>query len=230
MMVSTPQPPPEWASADAYLFDIDGTLLNTRDAVQYFAFRNAVRHYFGIEGSIEGVHVHGNTDIGILRAVLRRAGIADAEFEAKLPHLVTSMCEEVIQNAKDIRVELCPSVRDLLLRLHQGGKLMGIVSGNLEAIGWAKVQAAGLRDYFAFGSFSDRRELRETIFQYGIDEAKRRLGANASVIVIGDTPSDVAAAKKVGVPIVSVATGIYPREELHALRPDYCVSCCTELL
>lgn len=229
-MVSTPQPLPAWATAEAYLFDIDGTLLNTRDAVQYFAFRNAVRHFFGIEGSIEGVHVHGNTDVGILRAVLRRAGIDDAEFEAKLPHIISHMCDEVRRNSADIRVELCPSVRDLLARLHAAGRLLGIVSGNLETIGWEKVNAAGLGEYFAFGSFSDHREFREQIFEHGIAEAKRRLGERTSVIVVGDTPSDISAAKKLGVPIVSVATGIYPREELHALQPDYCVSCCTELL
>ena len=32
-----------WDAADAYLFDIDGTLLNSRDAVHYFSFRNALR-------------------------------------------------------------------------------------------------------------------------------------------------------------------------------------------
>jgi len=57
-----------WDSADAFLFDIDGTLLNSGDAVHYFAFRNAIRDVLGIEASIEGVPVHGNTDVGILRA------------------------------------------------------------------------------------------------------------------------------------------------------------------
>lgn len=221
---------PAWAIADAYLFDIDGTLLNSRDGVHYFAFRNTLRHFFDIDGTIDGVPVHGNTDLGILRAVLRREGIADGNFEAKLPALIRHMCDEVQRNASGIRVELCPSVPELLERLHSAGKLLGIVSGNLEAIGWAKLERAGLRHYFSFGSFSDQHELRENIFQHGIEEARRRLGASASIVVIGDTPSDVSAARKVGVPIVSVATGIFPREELHALGPDWCVACCTELL
>lgn len=229
-MASTPQALPAWATADAYLFDIDGTLLNVRDAVQYFAFRNAVQHFFGIEGTIDGVHVHGNTDVGILRAVLRRAGIEDRDFDSKLPLIVAYMCDEVQRNAADIRVELCPAIPELLARLHAAGKLLGIVSGNLETIGWAKLKAAGLRDYFDFGSFSDTRELRENIFDNGIAEARKRLGEKASVIVVGDTPSDIAAARKVGVPIVSVATGNFGREELNALGPDICVSCCTELL
>ncbi len=221
---------PPWALADAYLFDIDGTLLNTRDGVHYYAFRNTLRRFFNIDGTIDGVPVHGNTDLGILRAVLQREGIAGAEFEAKLPVVIRHMCDEVQRNAAQIRVEICPSIPELLARLRGAGKLLGIVSGNLETIGWAKLEAAGLSRYFYFGSFSDSRELREHIFQHGIDEARRILGADASVMVVGDTPSDILAARKVGIPIVSVATGIFPRDELSSLAPDYCVSCCTELL
>jgi phosphoglycolate phosphatase len=219
-----------FSQADAYLFDIDGTLLNTRDGVHYFAFRNAMRAVFGIDGAIDGVPVHGSTDLGILRAVLARAGIASQEFERKLPELIRHMCDEVRRNAADIRVELCPSIRDLLESLDRGGKLLGVVSGNLEPIGWAKIEAAGLRQYFAFGSFSDHHEQREEIFRHGIAEARHRLGADARVCVVGDTPSDIAAARVVGVPIVAVATGIFPQDQLSGLHPDLCLSCCTELL
>ena len=77
----TTQNLPAWATADAYLFDIDGTLLNGRDAVQYFAFRHAVREIFGRDATIDGVLVHGNTDVGILRAVLGREGVTDATHD-----------------------------------------------------------------------------------------------------------------------------------------------------
>ncbi|MGI9102360.1 MAG: HAD family hydrolase [Terriglobales bacterium] len=219
-----------WSSADAYLFDIDGTLLNTRDGVHYYAFRNALRELFGIEGTIDGVPVHGNTDPGILRAVLERAGITGDEFERKLPLLTRHMCDEVRRNAAAIRVELCPSIPDLVSSLHAAGKLLGVVSGNLEPIGWAKIEAAKLRGYFAFGSFSDHNEKREDIFRHGIAEARQRLGRDAAVCIVGDTPSDIAAARTVGAPIIAVATGIFPREQLLALGPTLCVSCCTELL
>jgi phosphoglycolate phosphatase-like HAD superfamily hydrolase len=219
-----------WSQADAYLFDIDGTLLNTRDGVHYYAFRNALRALFGIEGTIDGVPVHGNTDLGILRAVLERAGVPGEEFERRLPELMRHMCDEVRRNAGDIRVQLCPSIRELLEWLERRGKLLGVVSGNLEPIGWAKIEAAGLRRYFAFGSFSDQREQREAIFRHGIAEARRLRGADASVCIFGDTPSDIAAARAVGVSIVAVATGIFALDQLRPLGASLCVSCCTELL
>ena len=221
---------PAWATADAYLFDIDGTLLNGRDAVQYFAFRHAVRETFGLDATIDGVLVHGNTDVGILRAVLRREGVQDTEFDARLPQLVSAMCHHVQRNQADIDVDICPSIPGLLERLRDAGKILGVASGNLETIGWAKIQAAGLRDFFRFGAFSDRQELRENIFRDGIQKARAIAGENATVMVVGDTPSDIQAAKRAGVPVVSVATGKFSREELSALGPDLCVACCTELL
>ncbi len=219
-----------WRSADAYLFDIDGTLLNARDGVHYHAFHHAVQKLFGVNSHIDGVPVHGNTDIGILRAVLRREGLSDAEFEPRLPEAIAHMCAEVRQNAAAIRPELCPSVREMLERLRAAGKLLGVVSGNLEPIGWTKLEVAGLRAYFALGCFSDRHELRADIVRQGVQEVQRRLGANAQACIVGDTPSDIQAAQEVGLPIIAVATGIYPAEALTTLAPDVCVGCCTELL
>jgi phosphoglycolate phosphatase-like HAD superfamily hydrolase len=219
----------DFFSADAYLFDIDGTLLNTRDAIHYFAFRNALQEVFGFEATIDGVPVHGNTDTGILRAVCRLRGVADEDFERELPRIISMMSDEVSGKTSEIRVDLCPSITDLLARLHNAGKLIGVVTGNFEEIGWAKLSASGLRKFFAFGSFSNHAERRADIFRNGLAQVRRRLGPTAATYVVGDTPSDVHAAKEVGLPILAVATGIYPTSELQALNPDLCLSCCSEL-
>lgn len=225
---------PGWTTADAYLFDIDGTLLNTRDSVHYHAFHHAVRAVFGVRSHIDGVPVHGNTDIGILRAVLRREGVSGQDFERLLPRALEYMCAEVQQKSAEIKTELCPSVADLLHKLHAGGKLLGIVSGNLERIGWLKLDAAAIRRFFAFGCFSDqnglRNELREEIFRQGLIQARQRLSRDASVCVVGDTPADINAARMLGIPVIAVATGIYDVNALRAAGPDACVSCCTDLL
>jgi phosphoglycolate phosphatase len=216
-------------SASAYLFDIDGTLLNTRDAIHYFAFRNALKKIWGFDATIDGVPVHGNTDIGILRAVCRLQGVSDADFEQHLPEIVEMMSAEVASRKTEIHADICPSIPQLLAELKRLGKLIGIVTGNFERIGWAKLEATGLRPYFAFGSFSDCTELRSDIFRNGLAEVARRLGPDATTFVVGDTPSDIRAGKEVGVPIISVATGIYPQHELQALGPDVCLSCCSDL-
>jgi phosphoglycolate phosphatase len=219
-----------WDAADAYLFDIDGTLLNSRDGVHYNAFQNAVRRFFGVPPNFDRVPLHGNTDPGIIRAVLRQSGIADAAVDAKLAPMMAAMCAEAEQNAAKMRPELCPSVEELVRRLAAAGKLLALASGNLETIAWKKLEASGLRPFFAFGSFSDHRELRADIIRWGVDEARRRLGDTAAVYVVGDTPSDIQAARAAAVPVIAVATGIFSLQELQSHQPDLCISCCTELL
>lgn len=219
-----------WDAADAFLFDIDGTLLNSRDAVHYFAFQSAVRAVLNIDTSIEGVHVHGNTDPGIVRAVLRRAGLDNDAIDAHMPQIVAHMCTEVERNQDQLSPERCPSIPDLLVHLQGRGKLLGTASGNLETLGWLKLEKAGLRPQFAFGSFSFPRESRADIFQHGVNLARRHLARHASVTAVGDTPSDIEAARAIGIPVIVLATGIFSFAELKARDPDACFGCGTDLL
>lgn len=226
-----PSFPFNWRAYDAYLFDIDGTLLNTRDGVHYNSFHTALREVYGCEGRIDDVPVHGNTDIGILRAALKHHGsLGDGEFERKLPQALAMMRAEVERNADRIRPELCPSINELLATLHADGKLVGVVTGNLERIGWTKLERAGIRKFFDFGSFSDAREKREDIFRHGAEQARRLRGPATTVCFVGDTPADIRAAASIGMPVIAVATGIYSREQLAALAPQICVGTLRELL
>jgi len=219
-----------WDAADAYLFDIDGTLLNSRDAVHYFAFQHAMRQVLGIEASIEGVPVHGNTDIGILRAVLHRAGMNDAVIDSHMPQIIEQMTAEVRRNSEQLNPELCPSILELITHLQARGKLLGAASGNLETVGWLKLEKAGIKQMFAFGSFSFPREARADIFKHGIAMARERLGREATVTVVGDTPADIQAARAVDAPVIILATGIFSFAELKACGPDACFACATDLL
>lgn len=219
-----------WNGADAYLFDIDGTLLNSRDAVHYHAFRDAVRSVCGIEAGIDGVPVHGSTDPCILRAVLRRAGLSDQLISARLPQIVEQMCTAVESNREQLAPELCPSITELLARLQEQDKLLGAASGNLEPIGWAKLERAGLKAMFIFGTFSWPRETRAEIFSHGVLLARQRLGPAATVCVVGDTPSDIQAARAAGIPVIAVATGIYSFAQLLACSPDACLNSASDLL
>ena len=219
-----------WIEADAYLFDIDGTLLNAHGGTHMNAFHVALERVLGLQGTLHGLPVHGNTDIGILRAFVRRARFSEADFENRLPELLQLMRAEVDRNRHLMRAEVCPSVPELVKTLAARSKLLGVASGNLESIGWLKIEAVRLREYFAFGAFSDEFELRSEIFADAVRQARERLGPRASVCVVGDTPSDVQAARAIGIPVVAVATGIFPLEALQNEQPDLCLPCCTDLL
>jgi len=225
-----PSPPFHWRQFDAYLFDIDGTLANTTGGVHYNSFHTALRQVYGCEGSIDAVPVHGNTDIGILRAALEYHGHLPDNFEALLPRAQEMMCAEVARNAAGLQVELCPGIVELLQLLRAEGKLLGVVTGNLEQIGRRKLERGGLRPFFQFGSFSDRCEKREDIFRQGIELARQIRGPETSVCFVGDTPSDVRAAAQLRAPVIAVATGIYSHAELAKESPTFCIASCAELL
>jgi phosphoglycolate phosphatase len=225
-----PGAPFDWRKFDAYLFDIDGTLANTRGGVHYNSFHTALREVYGCNGRIDSVPVHGNTDIGILRAALEHHGQLPENFEELLPRAEEVMRAEVARNAAGLDVELCPGIPELLRRLKSEGKLIGVVTGNLELIGWRKLECGGVRQFFDFGSFSDTRERREDIFRHGIALARQLRGPATSVCFIGDTPADIYAAAALGAPVIAVATGIYSQEELAREAPPLCIATCEDLL
>lgn len=216
--------------ADAYVFDIDGTLLVTQDLVHWNALHQAMLEAYGVDTTIEGIPYHGMTDLSILRAALARAGISNEAFEAGLSVALEVVCREVAANQQKIAPRVCPGIRGLLERLQRREALLGVASGNLETVGWHKIEAAGLRHYFSFGFFSDHSERRADIFRNAIGHTTSVLGMKTRVCFVGDTPSDVQAAKQTGALIVSVASGTFTHAELSAHSPDLCLNSCADLV
>jgi phosphoglycolate phosphatase len=219
-----------WMNADAYLFDIDGTLLITRDRVHRNALHQAMREAYGVDTTIDGIAYHGKTDLGILRAALERVGVSSDRFDANLSAALDVVCREVSANANRVAPTVCAAIPEVLAELKAAGKLLGLASGNLESVGWLKVEAAGLKEFFSFGCFSDLYENRADIFRRGVSEVRRRMGESARVYFIGDTPEDIKAARSANSTIVAVCTGIFKADELAGYDPDACVGSCAELL
>jgi phosphoglycolate phosphatase len=219
-----------WYSDDAYLFDIDGTLLRCYDRTHRYALHRAMRDVYGVETTIDGIAYHGKTDLGILRAALERVGVTSAVIDDRMAEALAVTRRHAADNANLFTPTIMPGIPEILESLRSHGKLLGICSGNLESIGWVKVRAAGLVDYFEFGCFADYYELRECVFENGLREVRRLHGPESTVCFVGDTPEDVRAARAVGAHIIAVGTGVYPVAELAAQQPDACISSCAELL
>ncbi|PYV49758.1 MAG: hypothetical protein DMG94_00135 [Acidobacteria bacterium] len=196
--------------ADAYFFDIDGTLLVTRDLVQWNALHQAMLEVFGVDTTIEGLPYHGKTDVAILRAAVARCGVTPSIFDAGIEQMLAV-----------VRREAQLSLRN---------KLLGVASGNLEAVGWSKLTSAGLRKFFAMGSFGDACELRTAIFDNAVAMARKLIGSGCTVCFIGDTPDDILAARYVNAKVVAVSTGTFEVPELLRLNPDACCRSCADLL
>ena len=216
--------------ADAFVFDIDGTLLVTRDLVHWNGIHQAMLEVYGVDTTIKGLPYHGKTDVGILRMALERCGISSEQFEKGLAAALAVVCREVSANHYGIVADVCPAIPELLARLRHRGKLLGVASGNLGIVGWHKINAAGLREFFSFASFGDFCESRAMIFERATTEVKRRLGENAKTCFIGDTPEDIRAARHAQAQIIAVSTGTFDLQELANLKPDLCCTSCSEIL
>lgn len=221
--------PRPWDAFDAYLFDIDGTLIHCQDAVHYFGFCTALRLLSGRDLNLDDVIAHGNTDIGILRDAVTLAGIPEDQWRPRLADACNQMCCYVDQNRARIRARVLPGVRRILPHLKRRGAVIGVATGNLETIGSIKLERARILDHFDFGAFSDGLEHRSDVYQHGIELARRIAGAHATICAIGDTPADVRAARDHGLSIIAVGTGIHSRDELSAAQPDLCLSSLDEL-
>lgn len=222
--------PRPWDAFDAYLFDIDGTLINCRDAVHYFAFCAALKSLSGRDLNLDGVTAHGNTDIGILRDALALAGVPESRWRPLLTEACGALCAYVHAHRKEMCVEAIPGVREVLHHLRSRGAVLGIATGNLKGIGSLKLQSCGLLELFHFHAFSDEFEYRPDVYRDALARARSAAGEHACVCAVGDTPADIRAARDHRISVIAVATGIHPVPELAAEQPDLCVSSLRELV
>jgi len=215
-----------WDAQDAYLFDIDGTLLRSRDRIHVDSFASSVRQVTGFEISLSGVVLHGGTDTAILREAFAQAGVPVEAWEPQVAAILEAMRQAVVRQRSEMDLRMMPAVRETLAHLAEKGALLGLATGNLELIGWTKVEEVGLREWFRFGGFSDHFSVRSEMVAHAVSKARELLGnkPGASVCVVGDTPRDIEAARANGLPVIAVATGNYSFEELAALEPDVCTA------
>jgi phosphoglycolate phosphatase len=220
----------EWDAQDAYLFDIDGTLLRSSDSVHLDSFAASVRHITGFEISLAGILLAGSTDTVILREACRQAAVPTELVEENLEAILEAMCAGVAERRHEIRVECMPGVEDALRHLAARNKLLGVATGNLEMIGWIKVENAGLREWFRFGGFSDQFPVRAELIAHAARKARDLIGSDARICVVGDTPRDIEAARANSLTLIAVATGRYTFDRLMQDRPDACATSLSDLM
>lgn len=208
------------------LFDIDGTLIRRAGPHHREALTEAVRSVTGIAASLDAIPTHGMLDRDLVRAMLGAAGADPELIESCMPHIV-SEAQRLYECARpDLRRKLCPGVRTVLRRLHAARVPLGLVTGNLTAIGWKKMEHAGLLRYFRFGAFAEQASTRGELVAIALTKARRAgwLGSDTTVSLIGDHPNDIRAAKLNRIRSVAVATGNVPRSRLVAHSPDVLLS------
>lgn len=207
------------------LFDIDGTLLRRAGPHHRQALEDAVFRVTGQRVSTDSIPVAGMLDRDILRLMMQSAGLRTGQIRAALPEIVVRAQSLYVRRCPDLRARVCPGVRAVLARLSRRALPLGLVTGNLSRIGWTKMRRAGLSQHFRFGAFAEQGPTRTALARLAVVEARRRrwVDRDALVVLIGDHPNDVEAARANGLRSVAVATGVVPLEELALSSPDILV-------
>lgn len=208
------------------LFDIDGTLMRGAGKPHKDALVEGIRRVTGRSTTLDGVATAGALDRDLIAVMLRAAGESERRIRSVLTEVVRECEQSYVANcAADLSPYLCRDVRQILEALKSRGAVLGLVTGNLSAIGWRKIELAGLRPYFSVGAFAGDGRTRARLAQVAAQRARRTGLVNRSsrISLIGDHANDVAAAKANGFQSVAVASGVLSRAELAESRPDILV-------
>lgn len=210
------------------LWDIDGTLLHSR---RHGAFREymapALMRVFGTAGRLDELVVSGMTDLQIFTEALQDEGITAEQIRGRLPELTALFLGGMERMAAEGELfRALPGARAALEALeHEPRYLNSLLTGNVEPAARLKLRLVGLEDFFrlpgAFGELShDRRDLPAV----ARERISRQLGRDldpGQLVVIGDTPNDIACARHFGARAVAVATGrSHTPDDLLRHSPD----------
>ncbi|MCY3832857.1 MAG: haloacid dehalogenase-like hydrolase [Chloroflexi bacterium] len=207
------------------LFDIDGTLLISR-GIGREAKRRAMLECFGRTGDLDNHVFGGKTDWGIAAELLAPYGITSAEVGRAMPGYEALMARHMREIRGDYRADALPQALELVCALRdREDALVGLVTGNTGKTAAIKLEMAGFDpEWFAVGAFGHESAERAHLTRLALARAQEIAGRAfkaADVIVIGDTPADIEAARAIDAVAVAVCTGYVSREELSCSDPDF---------
>ena len=202
------------------LFDIDGTLIAAHGAGRR-AFERALLDVFGMEEGLGSIQLDGKTDPMILDEAFLAIGRGPAS-EAEREQMFASYLAHLPVELDRGHYEVLPGVERALAHFEARGAAIGLATGNLEGGARHKLLRSDLWRRFAFGGYGSDAHAREDLVRVGIERGRKhaRLGVEAEVWVIGDTPRDIAAAHAAGARAVGVATGSYDTAALASAGAD----------
>jgi phosphoglycolate phosphatase-like HAD superfamily hydrolase len=212
------------------LFDIDGTILRTEGAGRR-AMERALGQVFGTAGEPR-YRYDGKTDQQIVRELMRDAGFDDAIIDSRMGEVIVTYVRELHDELRvgADRVRCYAGVLQLLEALEgRADRVIGLLTGNVEPGAFAKLAAAGIAgSRFRVNAFGSDHEERAELPAIALLRARDALAAELSgdrLVLIGDTPSDIACGRGVGARAIAVATGNYSVADLsshgpHAAFPD----------
>ena len=202
------------------LFDVDHTLMVDNDA-HWIAYMDAFKKVYDVKLPKEFPPWHGYTDLQIIYSLMDMYKLP--RDESKALEIVHAIVESfLMQNLSGSK--LLVGVEEVLIELkNHHDVIIGLVTGNIEAVAYAKLRHLRIDEYFILGGFGGTSAIRYELVLDAMKKAEDRFGKidKSNVFVVGDTSGDIAAARGAGSKVVSVCTGFESMEILKSKNPDY---------
>jgi phosphoglycolate phosphatase len=204
------------------LFDIDGTILLTAGAGRR-AIVAALAEAVGPMPAFERIRFDGKTDPQIVAEMLEAAG----QPEPREPARVRALCERYVDflaqelERPTTRTTVMPGVHALLERLEaEPGVVLGLLTGNIAQGAALKLRSGGIApERFRVGAYGSDAAHRPDLPPIAARRAEAIFGSmprGPEVVIIGDTPADVACGAGIEARALGVATGAYSVSDLEA--------------
>lgn len=214
------------------LWDIDGTLINGSHAATA-AFNQALRDVYELGTEPVRIDYGGKTDNQIVVEVLAMHNIQEAQALDSLlrfhEHYISLVKDRFAMLQEGIRV--LPGVRAVIEALHTAGAIQSLLTGNLRATAEMKLRAVDLADHFDLecGAYGSDHRNRNELVPIARAKVEARYGALHQIVVIGDTPRDIACGRAGHARTVAVATGTWSLAQLAEHNPDALLQNLSEL-
>jgi phosphoglycolate phosphatase len=205
------------------LWDVDGTLLST-DGIAAEEMRAAMRAVVGPSAPMARTAYAGKTDWQIIRESL--PALAPEAIDERLHEFIDSYLGRLTLRRDELRARsrLFPGVPAALEALAATAR-QAPLTGNIAAVARLKLECVGLLQMLDVeaGAYGDDHHHRPELVPVAAARAAARYGRpfrGSQIVVVGDTPFDIACGKANGARTVAVATGPFSLEELQRHEPD----------
>ncbi len=199
------------------IFDFDGTIADSFEAVWQISNKLAAEF---------GYPVTRADDITQLKNLSSKEIIKQSKLSPlKVPFLVRRLRKELSREIPHLQT--FPGMEPVLRSLQQRGDRLGIVTSNSRENVAAFLIAQNLLNIFDF--------VESGLALFGKDKVIRRVVKRKrlnlpDLIYVGDETRDIEAARKIGIPIISVTWGFNSSQALAAENPDFLIHQPEELL
>ena len=193
------------------LFDIDGTILNMKMGVSKNIFIDTFFDVYGYTLTLEQMpRFSGNTDLQIHNQMADALDLDRRIIAEKVDDFWDLKLERFKQYCTSEYINLIPGVDSLLESLKSNDDYeLSLVTGNSKKNAFQKLSSYELGRFFSDGAFGCDNSNRNLLPPLAVGRVNIRVGdslfSSRNTVIIGDTDSDILAAKTNNMKVITIA-------------------------